>query len=95
MQTAPTERPYGVALGPGPWYDRSFQRHLERANQLSGKARIEAFARLETELMRAAPFAVFGNRVQPDYFSPSVGCKVFQGAYRFVDLGALCIHKSG
>jgi hypothetical protein len=95
LRQALAERPYGVALGPGPWIDRSFRRRLERANQLSGNARVEALTRLERELMRTAPIAVFGNRVQPDYFSTRVGCKVFQDAYRFVDLAALCVHKSG
>jgi hypothetical protein len=40
--------------------------------------------------MRAAPFAVYGSGVWSEYFSPRVGCKVFQGEYGFVDLGALC-----
>jgi hypothetical protein len=33
---------------------------------------------------------VFGSWVWSEYFSPRVGCKVFQGEYGVVDLGALC-----
>ena len=40
--------------------------------------------------MRDAPLAVYGNFVSAEYFSPKVGCKVFQAEYRIVDLGALC-----
>jgi hypothetical protein len=40
--------------------------------------------------MREAPLAVYGNFVSVEYFSPKVGCKVFQAEYRTVDLGALC-----
>ena len=94
LRQALAERAYGVALGPGPWQDRSFRRRLERANELSGKARIDAYAQLNAELVRAAPSAVYGSSVQPDYFSASVGCKVVQRAYRFADLGVLCIHNS-
>jgi hypothetical protein len=84
-----------VPLGAGPWQDRSFRRRLEQANELSGRARLAAYARLDAELVRAAPFAVYGSWVHPDYFSPRVGCKVFQSAYHVVDLGAICLRKSG
>jgi ABC-type transport system substrate-binding protein/streptogramin lyase len=85
---------YGVALGPGPWQDRGLQRRLEQANALNGKARFAAYARLDAELARdAVPFAAFSSWTHPDYFSAGVGCKVFQSAYHFVDLGALCLRK--
>jgi hypothetical protein len=42
--------------------------------------------------MHAAPFAVYGSWIWSEYFSPKVGCKVFQGEYGVVDLGALCKH---
>jgi ABC-type transport system substrate-binding protein/streptogramin lyase len=85
---------YEVALGPGPWRDRGFQRRLEQASVLSGKARFAAYARLDAELARdAVPFAAFSSWTHPDYFSARVGCKVFQGTHHFVDLGALCVRK--
>jgi ABC-type transport system substrate-binding protein/tRNA A-37 threonylcarbamoyl transferase component Bud32 len=92
---APFLRDALVPLGPGPWQDRSFRGRLERANELSGTARLAAYARLDAELVRAAPFAVYGSWVHPDYFSPKVGCKVFQSAYHVVDLGAICVRKPG
>jgi len=48
------------------------------------------FRQLADELTRTAPLAVFGSWVWPQYFSPKVGCKVFQSVYRVADLGALC-----
>jgi ABC-type transport system substrate-binding protein/tRNA A-37 threonylcarbamoyl transferase component Bud32 len=84
-----------VQLGPGPWQDRSFRKRLEQVNELSGTARLAAYARLDAELVRAAPFAVYGTWVHPDYFSRKVGCKVFQSAYHVADLGAICVRKSG
>ena len=37
------------------------------------------------KLTRAAPFAAYGSFVWSEYFSPRVGCKVFQGEYGFVE----------
>jgi ABC-type oligopeptide transport system substrate-binding subunit len=76
--------------GPGPWKAPAFRRRLERARTFRGPARISAYASFENELMRDAPLAVYGNFVSVEYFSPKVGCKVFQAEYRVVDLGALC-----
>jgi serine/threonine-protein kinase len=81
---------FGAPLGPGPWNQASFRKQLERARPLRGPARLAAYRRIDGELMRAAPFAVFGSFVWSQYFSPKVGCKLFQAEYGFVDLGALC-----
>ena len=81
---------FGSPLGPGPWNRASFRRQLERARSLRGDARLAAYRRIDDELMRAAPFAVFGSWSWSQYFSPKVGCKIFQAEYGFVDLGALC-----
>jgi ABC-type transport system substrate-binding protein/tRNA A-37 threonylcarbamoyl transferase component Bud32 len=81
---------YGSPLGPGPWNEPRFRKRLEQARPLRGQARVEAYRRIEDELMRAAPFAVFGSFVWSQYFSPDIGCKVFQAEYGFVDIGALC-----
>jgi hypothetical protein len=80
----------GSALGPGPWTNRTFRQRLARASVLRGEPRRRAYAKLVGELSRAAPFAAYGSFVFAQYFSPRVGCKVFQGEYGFVDLGALC-----
>jgi outer membrane protein assembly factor BamB len=81
---------YGSALGPGPWDSKAFRAGFERAHALRGAARLAAFRQLDNELMRMAPLAVFGDWVWAEYLSPKLGCKVFQGEYGFVDLGALC-----
>jgi hypothetical protein len=49
-----------------------------------------AYRRLDDELMRMAPFAVFGSWLWSQYVSPKLGCKLFQAEYGFLDLGALC-----
>jgi ABC-type transport system substrate-binding protein len=84
---------YGSAIGAGPWSQPAFRQRVERARALRGRARIEAYTQLQDELLRAAPYAVYGGWLYREYFSPRVGCKVFQAEYRFVDLGALCVPK--
>src|SRR5262249_59149824 len=85
---------YGSALGPGPWNEPAFRARVARAHALRGQARIEAYRRLDDELMRAAPFVVYVSLVYQEFVSPRVGCEVFQGAYGFLDLGALCVRKN-
>jgi hypothetical protein len=80
----------GAAIGPGPWNDRSFRRRVDSAHALAGAARLKAYRHLELELMRAAPFAVYGSNVTEEYVSSTVGCTLRQGAFGFLDLGALC-----
>ena len=81
---------FGEPLPPGPWRSRSFVREVERARVLQGSHRTEASRRLTDELTREAPVAVFGSWVWSEYFSPRIGCKVFQTHYGAADLGSLC-----
>ena len=81
---------FGSALGPGLWTTAGFRKHLARAAVLRGPTRLRSYVRMVDELTRAAPFAVFGSFVWSEYFSPKVGCKIFQAEYGVVDLGALC-----
>ena len=81
---------YGEPAPPGPWSTSAFTRRLDQAQALTGSARATAYRRLTDELTRTGPLAVFGSWVWSEYFSPSVGCKVFQARYGVVDLGALC-----
>ena len=81
---------FGSALGPGLWTTAGFRESLARAALLRGQTRSRAYTRLVDEVTRAAPFAVFGSFIWTEYFSPKVGCKVFQAQYGIVDLGALC-----
>jgi hypothetical protein len=81
---------FGSALGGGVWTSPRFRHELRHARLLRGNARALAYRRIVGQLMRAAPFAAYGSFVWSEYFSPKIGCKVFQGEYGFVDLGALC-----
>jgi serine/threonine-protein kinase len=81
---------YGSPLGPGPWRAPRFRRELERAHALRGSARIAEYRRLETQLTRMAPVAVFGSFVWGEYVSPKVGCRVNQAEFGFLDVGELC-----
>jgi ABC-type oligopeptide transport system substrate-binding subunit/tRNA A-37 threonylcarbamoyl transferase component Bud32 len=81
--------------GPGPWHGPAFRGRLERARVLRGRARTAAYAALNAELAHEAPFAVYGIPLAAEYFSPKVGCKLFQAEYHVVDLGALCMRRGG
>jgi hypothetical protein len=79
-----------VLVNPGPWNVKAFRTRLRRAHALRGEARLAAFERLDDQLMRMAPVAVFGDWAWAEYLSPKLGCNVFQGEYGFIDLGTLC-----
>jgi ABC-type transport system substrate-binding protein len=84
-------RTYGGALGRGIWSQPTFRRRVARAAALSGRARTRAYTQLVRELMRQAPYAIYGSYFDVEYFSPQARCRVFQRALGFVDLGALCV----
>jgi ABC-type transport system substrate-binding protein/tRNA A-37 threonylcarbamoyl transferase component Bud32 len=84
---------YGGPVPPGWWSKRGFRNRLERATPLQGAARVAAYSKLVDELTRGGPLAVFGSWIWPEYFSPMVGCEVFQTVYGVADLGALCKHS--
>jgi ABC-type transport system substrate-binding protein/tRNA A-37 threonylcarbamoyl transferase component Bud32 len=81
---------YGSAPPPGPWSTSAFRMRLAEAQPLRGPARVKAYRHLADELSRTGPLAVFGSWAWPEYFSPEVGCKVFQSVYLVADLGELC-----
>lgn len=81
---------YGAALGPGLWSRASFRRQVAAAHALRGAARARRYEHLEAQLMRAAPYAVYGDNLGGNYFSPRFGCRRFAGPGQYVDLGALC-----
>ena len=85
---------WGSPVGPGPWNDPAFTKRLERARALRGAARVAAYTRLDTELMRMAPLVVYGAFLYDEYFAPRVGCRLFQSFYLEADLGALCVRKA-
>ena len=74
------------------WFrDAALERALAAARPLRGDARVAAYAVLQRRLLEdAVPFAGLGSWTAPEYVSPRLGCRVFQGAYHFLDLGAVC-----
>jgi len=80
----------GAPLGPGPWRSARFRAVVERAHALRGDARLAAYRRIQAELERMAPLAVFGSYVWGEYVSPKLECRVNQGEFGFLDLGELC-----
>jgi len=90
LDAALADGAYGSAIGPGPWRAPAFRRRVERARALRDDDRVAQYRRLVDELMRAAPIVVYGSFVAPEYFGRGVGCKVFQPALGFVDLGTIC-----
>jgi len=81
---------YGSPLGLGPWRAARFRSEVVRSQVLRGQARRAAYRRIQAQLMRMAPLAVFGSFVWGEYVSPKVGCRVNQAEFGFLDLGALC-----
>ena len=84
---------FGGEVLPRGWgRDDAFLRRLARADALPGAERDAAFAALQEEaLEKDAPLAAFSSFVRPEYVAPRIGCRVLQGAYQFLDLGAACV----
>jgi len=73
--------------------DPSFNRRLKAAARLTGPERYRVYGQLDLDLARhAAPFVAYGTAAWYDFFSPRIGCRIFQPVYG-IDLGALCIRK--
>jgi DNA-binding SARP family transcriptional activator/ABC-type transport system substrate-binding protein len=71
--------------------DPSLDRRLHAASLLSGRARLDAYARLDAELARdVAALIPIGRYDQLDSFSERVGCQRFHPVYGMI-LGALCL----
>ena len=72
--------------------DPTFTARLEAASKLTGRKRLEAYAKLDADIMRdAAPWIPIANRTQREFVSKRVGCYVAQGAYGLMDLAAACL----
>jgi YVTN family beta-propeller protein len=71
--------------------DPEFNRKLDAANRLPSPARELALGRVDAEVAHgAAPWAAVATEPQHDFFSPRIGCRVYNPVYG-MDLGALCI----
>jgi ABC-type transport system substrate-binding protein len=82
----------GVGLLPKGWFrDASLGRDLDAARLLTGAERTAAYAALQERLLSdAVPFAALGSWTAPEYVSPRLGCRLFQGALNSLDLAAAC-----
>jgi ABC-type oligopeptide transport system substrate-binding subunit len=73
--------------------DPTVDRQLTAAARLSGRTRIQAYARLDRELVtRLAPSAPYAVGLTPDFLAARVGCDFIQPVYG-IDLAALCLKK--
>jgi hypothetical protein len=84
---------WGGPLPPGPWSEPAFKKQLEQAARIRGRARVAAYTRLDNELARSAPFAVYGSFLYGEYFGARIGCKRFPPFQQGVDLGSLCVKR--
>ena len=85
----------GEVLPPSWGRDDAFLRRVARADALAGAERDAAFAALQEEaLEKNVTLAAFSSFVRPEYIAPRVGCRVTQGAYQFLDLGAACVRPA-
>gem|GEM_PF-1396546 len=69
--------------------DPALDRDLRAAARLSGRARLDAYARLDERLSRGGAVIPIGRIDQLDSFSERVGCQTYHPLYGMV-LGALC-----
>ena len=64
---------------------------MRQAATLSGDHRMRAYVRLDEDLTRNdPPVAAWGLGTFREFFSPRVGCQIYQPIYGF-DLGSLCL----
>ena len=86
---------FGEVPPPSWGRDDAFLRRVARADALAGAERDAAFAALQEEaLEKNVTLAAFSSFVRPEYIAPRVGCRVTQGAYQFLDLGAACVRPA-
>jgi peptide/nickel transport system substrate-binding protein len=73
--------------------DPTFNKRMDQANLLSGKARDQAYAQIANDLNKGpAPWASRSYGTNIDFFSSKIGCEVNQGAYGMA-LNTFCIRK--
>lgn len=76
---------------PGGFHDRAMERRMAAASQLTGEARLTAYAKLDRDLARRfAPQATYASGEASHFLSARMGCQVLHPIYG-LDLAALCI----
>lgn len=87
-----------VTLGPAPsrFLTQKVRSKVKRVTRLTGNKRWAAAGRLADRLAaHDVPLIAYGNRVEDEFFAPTVGCRVFPPESYGVDLAALCRKGSG
>ncbi len=70
--------------------DPAFNRKMEQAARAAGAARDRAYAQLDLELTRAAPFVVYGNQTTREFLSERIGCPMATSIAGGLNLVMLC-----
>ena len=73
--------------------DPAFNRRMERAALTTGDARAAAYASLDRDLTRAAPFVVYGNSTIREFVSDRIGCPVRSAQAGGLNLTMLCLKR--
>jgi peptide/nickel transport system substrate-binding protein len=71
--------------------DPVFNRRMDQAALLTGDARGAAYAALDRDLTRAAPFVVYGNSTTREFVSDRLGCPVRSAPAGGLNLTMLCL----
>jgi ABC-type transport system substrate-binding protein len=83
--------PAVTAFNPGHYNDPAMTKRMRQAAALTGNARLHAYARLDEDLTRDdPPAAAWGIGTFREFFSPRVGCQIYQPIHGF-DLGSICL----
>jgi ABC-type transport system substrate-binding protein len=72
------------------WNDPVFNRRMEQAALLRGKAREAAYAQLDRDITREAPFVVTGNSTVREFLSANVRCPMTSAPWAGLNLVMLC-----
>jgi DNA-binding SARP family transcriptional activator len=80
-----------------PWFlTQEVRSEVKGVTRLTGNKRWAAVGRLADRLAAYdVPLIAYGNRVEDEFFAPTVGCRVFPPASYGVDLAALCRKGTG
>ena len=81
---------FSIAM-PSPWMLPEVGSAVERVGRLWGTARQSAAAELADRLVaRDVQLIPYGNKINAEFFAPTLGCRIFPPASSGVDLAALC-----
>ena len=70
--------------------DPVFNRRMEQAQLTTGDARLTAYAKLDRDLTRAAPFVVYGNSTVREFVGDKIGCPMYSVPSGGLNLAMLC-----